>query len=105
MSLIDQLAEAEALADRLRRQIAAAKCTEVGHRWKHIGGKNCGCEGVDADGSKWHGSCSVPVYECEVCKDCDYGDNQEARDHKTACAAVDHDQEWLSELSAEARGQ
>lgn len=105
LSLTEQLAEAEAKAERLRRQIAAASCAEVGHRWKHIGGKNCGCNGIDADGGRWSGSCSVPVYECAVCKDCDYGDNAEARDWIAACAAMDHDHEGLADIAAEERGQ
>lgn len=98
--LLEQLAETEALAERLRRQIAAASCAEVGHRWKYIGGRNCGCVFPD----NVSGSCSIPVFECENCKDCDYGDNAEARDYIAACAAVDNDQECLADIAAEARG-
>jgi hypothetical protein len=66
-----QLAEAEAKVARLKQEIANATCAEVGHRWKSLGGCNAGCE-------PWC-ACSVPVYECEVCGDCDYGENEEAR--------------------------
>lgn len=34
-NLHDQLAEAEATAERLRREIASASCAIVGHDWKH----------------------------------------------------------------------
>lgn len=70
MSLRDELIEAEARAAHLRNRIAAEGCATAGHNWKHIGGKNAGC--CDDCG------CSVPVHECAVCGDCDYGDNDEA---------------------------
>lgn len=60
-------------------------CQVLGHRWKHIGGMNCGCEGVDAEGTPWQGQCSVPVYKCVVCDDSDYGDNTEAVEKRRAC--------------------
>lgn len=44
-------------------------CSDVGHAWKFYGGKNAGCND-DC-------SCSVPVYHCVVCKDYDYGINDE----------------------------
>lgn len=75
--LIQQLEEAEARADRLRAAIAVAPCREVGHRWKFYGGRNAGCS-EDC-------SCSVPVYRCERCGDCDYGDNEEAREKVAEC--------------------
>jgi hypothetical protein len=78
-----ELEEAEARAAALRRKIAAASCHEVGHRWKFIGGRNCCCEAVEVGE---HGGCSVPVHECAVCGDCDYGDNEEADDIRAACA-------------------
>ena len=53
-------------------------CTILGHKWKHIGGRSCDCPGVT-------GGCSVPVHECEVCGDCDYGDNAEAVDVHHQC--------------------
>lgn len=73
-----QLSDAKAAVSRLERQIAAASCAEVGHRWKSIGGANCGCE---------DGECSVPVHECEVCGDSDYGDNEWAAKVRAECAA------------------
>ena len=62
--------------DALGRLIAEASvlaggkhpCTILGHVWVHSGGRNCGCQ---------DGCCSVPVYECSACGDCDYGDNPE----------------------------
>jgi hypothetical protein len=71
MNLREELIEAEARTERLRRQISAAGCATAGHDWKHIGGRNAGCDDRDC-------SCSVPVHECAVCGDCDYGDNPEA---------------------------
>lgn len=76
-----QLAEAEATAERLRRQIAAADCRESGCKMEHIGGCNAGCELGRACG------CSVPVYGCPKCGDSDYGDNPEAREIRVRCAA------------------
>jgi hypothetical protein len=62
-------------------------CRILGHRWRHKGGKNCGCEWRDEDGGISTGSCSVPVYECEACGDCDYGDNAEAAETREVCHA------------------
>lgn len=61
-------------------------CHILGHRWVFRGGANCGCEGVEPNGERWKGQCSVPVYECDGCGDCDYGDNDEAREKRVACA-------------------
>lgn len=83
MTLRDQLADAEAYANRLRRQIKAATCAEAGHDWKVIGGKNAGCEHAGRDCR-----CSVAVRECKVCGDCDYGDTEEADQHRQACAEI-----------------
>ena len=77
MKLADQLAAAQAEVARLEREMAGRKCSEVGHRWVHMGGANCGCY-EDA-------SCSVPAYECSVCKDCDYGQNAEAKRQRKHC--------------------
>ena len=52
-------------------------CRKIGHKWKHVGGANAGC-GKDC-------SCSIPVYECEACGDCDYGDNLEAVETMADC--------------------
>lgn len=77
-SLAQQLEEAEAKVARIKRELAAASCATEGHRWKHIGGRNCGCEPS--------GYCSVPVHECTVCGDCDYGENAEAELTRERCA-------------------
>jgi len=66
MALLTEIEAAEAHLERLKRQAVAATCAEVGHRWKFIGGSNAGCcDECD---------CSVSVHECEVCRDCDYGE-------------------------------
>lgn len=77
--LRDQLATAEAQVETLKRRIAATGCAEAGHVWAFAGGKNAACD-EDSCG------CSVPVYQCSVCGDCDYGDNDEARDILRKCA-------------------
>lgn len=59
-----------------KRDILFVGC-EKGHNWKHIGGKNAGCE-PDC-------GCSVPVYQCTRCGDCDYGENEEAEKVRTFC--------------------
>lgn len=51
---------------------------ERGHDMKHVGGKNAGCS-HDC-------GCSVPVYVCTRCGDCDYGDNDEAKQTMADCA-------------------
>lgn len=61
-------------------------CNVLGHKRVFRGGRSCGCEGTDADGYRWTGACSMPVYECEACGDCDYGDNDETRERLAACA-------------------
>jgi hypothetical protein len=81
-TLSEQLADARANVHRLERAIASAPCAEVGHRWKHIGGRNAGCSGEDLDCL-----CSAPVYECEACGDCDYGENEEAHEIIAKCKA------------------
>ncbi len=66
-----------ALTTDLSRLIAEASvlaggdhpCSVLGHKWVLSGGANCGCP---------DGGCSIPVHECEVCGDCDYGDNLSA---------------------------
>jgi hypothetical protein len=56
-----------------------------GHTWESLGGRNCGCEWRE-HGSLCHGNCSVPVNHCVVCGDCDYGDNEDARETISECA-------------------
>jgi hypothetical protein len=53
-------------------------CAE-GHAWVHMGGRNAGCSAGCY--------CSVPVYSCERCGDCDYGDNAEAEEQIAKCKA------------------
>lgn len=77
MSLQDELAKLEAEAARLRREIAAGPCRDHGHDWKFYGGRNAGC-GPDC-------GCSIPVYICSKCGDCDYGDNDEANQKRADC--------------------
>lgn len=74
--LLTQLEAAQAEVARLKGEIAQGPCKEYGHTWQHIGGANCGCIG---------GQCSVPVYQCSKCSDCDYGDNPEANDKRARC--------------------
>jgi hypothetical protein len=79
MSLKDQLDAVEAEAARLRREIASGPCREYGHDWQSYGGRNAGC---DKDCG-----CSVPVNVCAKCGDCDYGENDEAREIVALCMA------------------
>lgn len=79
MNLQNELAEAEAQVERLKLQIAQGTCAEVGHDWRHIGGRNAGC-----DEDCW---CSIPVHTCAKCGDSDYGENAEAADVMARCAA------------------
>lgn len=76
--LIDKLAASEAQVDAIKREIAAGPCRQYGHSWKHHGGRNAGCSDLC--------SCSIPVYICEKCGDCDYGDNTEAAEKMADCA-------------------
>ncbi len=75
-NLADRIADAKAELSRLERLAASATCAEVGHDWQSLGGCNCGCDG---------GCCSVPVNECTRCKDCDYGDNEDAAEIRARC--------------------
>jgi len=78
MTLADQIADAEATLARLKRQAASATCADLGHDWHSTGGRNAGCH-------EWCG-CSIPVQVCQRCGDCDYGDNDEARQTIADCA-------------------
>lgn len=80
--LLQQLADAEAEAARLRRAIAQGPCQEFGHDWQFHGGRNAGC-------ADWCG-CSVPVGVCSKCGDCDYGDTTEADRIRAKCKEKDH---------------
>lgn len=85
-ALKDEIDAAEAHLAALKRRALGATCAEVGHDWKTIGGANCGCEWTE-DGEVCRGMCSVPVHECQRCKDCDYGDNPEGDQMRSGCAA------------------
>ena len=77
INILKQLEDTRNELARLERELATKSCREVGHRWVFRGGANACCF-EDC-------SCSVPVYECSVCKDCDYGVNREAEDIRAAC--------------------
>lgn len=53
---------------------------EAGHDWQSIGGRNASCKRGD-----WC-CCSVPVNKCSRCGDCDYGENDDAREIRRQCA-------------------
>ena len=79
-SLITRLREAKATVEQLEREVAAAGaavCVALGHDWQHSGGANAGCDAWCA--------CSIPVHVCARCGDCDYGDNDDAREDMAKC--------------------
>lgn len=59
---------------------AKAHCAAHGHTWRSIGGANAGC--CDTC------NCSVPVFECLICNDSDYGENDEAKEIIRFCNQV-----------------
>lgn len=61
----------------VRRDFLFVGC-EAGHDWQSIGGCNAGCHADCV--------CSAPVHECSRCGDCDYGDNEDAKDVREKCA-------------------
>jgi hypothetical protein len=63
-----------------KRDILFLQCPQA-HDWVFTGGANCGCEN-DTCG------CSIPVHECSLCGDCDYGINEDANEVRRIC-------EWL----------
>ncbi len=71
------ISDLERTVARAMQEAGVATCVG-GHRMVFMGGCNCGCH-KDA-------SCSVPVHECEVCGDSDYGDNDEAKETIRRCA-------------------
>jgi len=64
------------------------RCHILGHQWRLYGSGGCGCKWLDDDGRLTSRSCSVPVYECDACGDCDYGENAEADALRSECAAA-----------------
>ena len=73
-----RLDKARAEVARLERQALSATCAEIGHDWQMMGGVNCQTAGGCGD-------CSVAVHECSRCKDCDYGESDEANRQVEAC--------------------
>lgn len=90
--LLQNLADAEASVERIKREIASGPCRQVGHSFKHIGGCNAGC-------NDWCG-CSVPVNECTKCGDSDYGQNDDADRVRSMCATERLDSFSLAEKPA-----
>jgi hypothetical protein len=78
MTLKDEIIEAEARLEALKRRAAFASCSEIGHDWECLGGCSAGCD-EECD-------CSVPVHECRRCKACDYGENDDAAEVRRLCA-------------------
>lgn len=70
---------------------------EKGHDWHSRGGCNAGCHDEC--------SCSVPVNFCTRCGDCDYGDNEEAKQVRADCAALWGDPTTRFEFIAHTGGE
>lgn len=76
----------------LDKRLLEAALAEVhpcahGHKWRSVGAMACCCDLGDFDGE-----CSLPVYGCVRCGDCDYGENADAAAVKAACAC------WREEI-------
>jgi hypothetical protein len=78
MTLRDELAEAEAKVEQIKRRMASATCRESGCDMQHYGGRNAACHLAGC-------ACSVPVHVCTRCGDSDYGENDEAAEVRLAC--------------------
>ena len=63
----------------MARDFLYLNCQSGEHKWKSVGGRNAYCENGDLC------DCSVPVHECEVCGDCDYGNTPEADEIRREC--------------------
>ncbi len=70
----------------VKRDILFLNCQD-GHGWVFAGSRPCGCKG---------GGCSVPVHQCSRCGDCDYGDNEEAREIVAECEIERQDGEEVT---------
>lgn len=82
MGIAEELRSARARVSRLERLAQAATCAQLGeHDWQLLGGRNAGCNDDCRECS-----CSVPVYQCARCGDCDYGENTEAEKIMADCA-------------------
>jgi hypothetical protein len=77
MILAEKIEAARAEVRRLENLAVKATCAELGHDWKCLGGCNCGCHEMAC--------CSVPVNQCSRCKDCDYGENEDAAEVRRQC--------------------
>lgn len=67
-------------------------CYDYGHRWELFGGMSCNCDQSVFSKYIFNDAgyvCSLPVNKCVICGDYDYGDNEEARKVKEACAFRD----------------
>ena len=62
----------------MTRDIIFLNCQDGKHQPQLVGGMNAGC------GQFCH--CSVPVYECAICGECDYGNNDETAEIIAKCA-------------------
>lgn len=83
--LTDKLETARAEVARLERIAATATCRDLGCDMVNVGGANCGCMFMDDQGNPLPGQCSVPVNSCSRCGDCDYSENDEARETRSYC--------------------
>lgn len=68
-------------------------CQLRGCLMKSCGGANCGCVFDDGDGGIVPGQCSVPIHQCIICHDYDYGDNEIANEQRRECRR-DHDENY-----------
>lgn len=83
--LLRKLKEAEDTVRALQREIAQGPCKQYGHTWIFYGGANAGCDDICG--------CSVPVYVCSKCNDCDYGVNKEADEIRRNCNTANNIEE------------
>lgn len=74
------------LAGEVDEKPDVAMCATTGHAWQSIGGSNAGCENPDC-------SCSVAVYTCSLCGECDYGE----RDRQDTWDKCQDRAEWHAE--------
>lgn len=73
----EKIEDARAELNRLEALKKAKSCIE-GHSWISLGGCNAACDDDDCN-------CSIPVYTCSVCGECDYGENSEAAEIRRQC--------------------
>lgn len=79
----------KAIAGEVDEKPDATMCALTGHAWQSFGGANAGCEDPDC-------GCSVAVYKCALCGDCDYGERERQKTHDDCY----HRSEWLEEQAA-----